>query len=661
MSSDFDSFDQSPLGAFIQSPLGARGLQSESIQTGTVFVGSTASRSTSIPFNGLRFTVGGSSPNYTIDPIDQAFPDDTPVRLTIDGVGVLPAPLAESTTYYVVNSDDTSLDLSATEGGSAIELTSTGTAPMIIGSDFAIASNLSVLTNDSAKYDPVTGAWSAADGGGNFNATISQLIAIGGIVYAREGGNVRYYDRWSNDWILMSPGFTVRDIIDYNGTLLAVGVSVGVGKIKTFNATTNTWSAFVSVPPISPDTDNYDFYDAAYDSVNDVLWICGERPPTTAVIFKYKSGNWSRTTYGASIDRFTKIGFLGSTAYVIHRRESASRRWLRKWDGIDASGALPVMTDDAANPGGLVLNNQFAFDIFNLNNRLFVCGSFDEWRVRESGVTTDHVVGNIVEITGDLTFNGINGGLANSVTTMSESNGKLILLSSQTMKAAGGTKPGASGLAQLNGSALGLFQSSCGADRVTAFVDSGLTETTSLNSSIAITVPADGSAHHDDDTITFTGTATDDLDGDISASIAWSSDIDGSISTGASVSTSALSVNDHTITASITNSRTLTSTDTIDISVEVLTITSVSPTSGSESGGTSITITGKQFTASTTITFDGNSATSVVFVNSTTITCVTPAGTGTVDIVVTDGAESDTLTNGFTYSSDEPPPPPPPI
>lgn len=80
------------------------------------------------------------------------------------------------------------------------------------------------------------------------------------------------------------------------------------------------------------------------------------------------------------------------------------------------------------------------------------------------------------------------------------------------------------------------------------------------------------------------------------------------------------------------------------------TITDVTPNTGELAGGTAITITGTNFdTASVTV--GGVAATSVVTVNATTITAVTPAGSaGAADVVVTNSdLETDTLVGGFTY------------
>jgi formylglycine-generating enzyme required for sulfatase activity len=82
----------------------------------------------------------------------------------------------------------------------------------------------------------------------------------------------------------------------------------------------------------------------------------------------------------------------------------------------------------------------------------------------------------------------------------------------------------------------------------------------------------------------------------------------------------------------------------------VPTITSVSPTSGTTAGGTTITITGTNLTGASSVTVGGNPATSVTVVNSTTVTAVTPAGAaGARDVAVTTPGGTATLPNAFTY------------
>jgi large repetitive protein len=87
-------------------------------------------------------------------------------------------------------------------------------------------------------------------------------------------------------------------------------------------------------------------------------------------------------------------------------------------------------------------------------------------------------------------------------------------------------------------------------------------------------------------------------------------------------------------------------------------VTAISPQFGSPAGGTLVTITGSGFeqTAPTSVFFGLTAATDVTVVSPTTITAVSPAGTGSVDVTVyTYGGGS--LANAgdvFTYTVDGP-------
>jgi len=81
------------------------------------------------------------------------------------------------------------------------------------------------------------------------------------------------------------------------------------------------------------------------------------------------------------------------------------------------------------------------------------------------------------------------------------------------------------------------------------------------------------------------------------------------------------------------------------------TIASVLPAGGPLGGGTTITVSGTNFIASSTITVDGN-ACPTTFVNTSTLTCVTPASApATVNVVVTNVSQTVTAINAFTYQS----------
>ena len=78
----------------------------------------------------------------------------------------------------------------------------------------------------------------------------------------------------------------------------------------------------------------------------------------------------------------------------------------------------------------------------------------------------------------------------------------------------------------------------------------------------------------------------------------------------------------------------------------------VSPNNGSTAGGTSVTLTGTNFTGATAVSFGGTAATGFIVNNATTITATTPAhAAGLVNVAVITPGGSATLTNGYTYSS----------
>ena len=87
-----------------------------------------------------------------------------------------------------------------------------------------------------------------------------------------------------------------------------------------------------------------------------------------------------------------------------------------------------------------------------------------------------------------------------------------------------------------------------------------------------------------------------------------------------------------------------------------MTVTAISPNSGTTAGGTPVTITGSSFTAPATVTLGGTAATAVNVANATTITATTPAhAAGIVNVVVQSSAQSATLANGYFYFTPAPP------
>ena len=83
------------------------------------------------------------------------------------------------------------------------------------------------------------------------------------------------------------------------------------------------------------------------------------------------------------------------------------------------------------------------------------------------------------------------------------------------------------------------------------------------------------------------------------------------------------------------------------------TVTGISPNTGPPSGGTSVTITGTNFSGATAVRFGNTAAASFTVNSATQITATSPAGIGTVDVTVTTpgGTSATNSADQFTYTS----------
>jgi hypothetical protein len=87
---------------------------------------------------------------------------------------------------------------------------------------------------------------------------------------------------------------------------------------------------------------------------------------------------------------------------------------------------------------------------------------------------------------------------------------------------------------------------------------------------------------------------------------------------------------------------------------EAPTLSGVNPNSGTTSGGESVTITGSNFTSTPQVKFDGFDCSNVSFIDSTSLTCDTPAhpaGFISVEVINPD-SQSDTLAVAYNYLED---------
>jgi hypothetical protein len=139
--------------------------------------------------------------------------------------------------------------------------------------------------------------------------------------------------------------------------------------------------------------------------------------------------------------------------------------------------------------------------------------------------------------------------------------------------------------------------------------------TTNTIPTVSISSPTNGTQFTTTDSISFTGTASDTEDGTISSSITWSSSLDGSIGTGANVSTS-LSVGSHQVTASVIDSGGLSDSQVVNITVveanTAPTVSISSPTEGASfTFGENVTLSG-----SATDTEDGDISVNIAWSSS---------------------------------------------
>jgi len=82
-------------------------------------------------------------------------------------------------------------------------------------------------------------------------------------------------------------------------------------------------------------------------------------------------------------------------------------------------------------------------------------------------------------------------------------------------------------------------------------------------------------------------------------------------------------------------------------------VTEVAPNTGPTGGGTAVTITGAGFAPGAQVLFAGTAATSVTYVSASRLDAVSPAGTGTVNVVVAESAGTSPAVSSdlFTYTT----------
>lgn len=104
------------------------------------------------------------------------------------------------------------------------------------------------------------------------------------------------------------------------------------------------------------------------------------------------------------------------------------------------------------------------------------------------------------------------------------------------------------------------------------------------------------------------------------------------------------------VVVTTTDGQTTTVTQGFTFSYPAPLLVSVTPGSGYEVGGTSITLRGSNFRTAPTVSVGGVAATGVTFTSATEVSATTPAGTGVVDVTLTNAdGQTTTLAQSFRY------------
>lgn len=80
------------------------------------------------------------------------------------------------------------------------------------------------------------------------------------------------------------------------------------------------------------------------------------------------------------------------------------------------------------------------------------------------------------------------------------------------------------------------------------------------------------------------------------------------------------------------------------------TVTSLTPATGAEAGGTAVALVGTGLSGCTAVLFAGVPGTALNVTSDTALSVTTPAGTGEIDVVVVTPGGAVTEADGFTYA-----------
>jgi hypothetical protein len=561
-----DAFIRSEKGAFVRSPKFARLRKIDTRDIpGDVFVSGNFT-----VFNGFIFSVNTSTNVLTLTQVTaseaaRVWDNGTPVRAISFG-GTLPSPIVEGDTYYIISVSDNTFKLSETVGGSEVDITTSGSGTLAIGSD---VNNMPILSNGGmVRYKKDDNEWADVSSGINVNSRHLVLMDAAfpgyGVLFCWDltANRGKKFTPSSTSWVNFTDTYpdsisSVSAFIEHEGEL-AVFSSAGGSTV-----TAALWDG-AAWDDISP---SFSVRDAI--SAGGILFACGPGGTSGDGIVGAYTTSWTEETSG-KFPRFNSLDYhqgelyLGQIAGTFSPDLPTSNPC--KWSpdsGFALLGNPQNNADGNTDRMGL-MNNASQYVTVNIFSHLslYMQGG-TRWKYYDGSPQFS----NLSTASAVFKYNGSDTGVGEDLEALAlwrfnrpAKYGSGFLAANPVF--ADGSKIG-SYLLHYQNPGFSAFAGCCGAVNINSIQNIGRLE------------------------------LVDDLN--------------------------------------------------------IISILSISPTTGDEAGGEEVVITGTGFNAGTTVEIGGNPATSISIDSSTQITCDTPAGTGIVDVVVENEFGIATLTNGFEY------------
>ena len=261
-------------------------------------------------FNG--FTCTASTTFNRIENIN-SHPFEVGDKVRFRSTGKLPAPLSSNTDYYVVSSSLNNFEISGSQGGSALTLTSTGTGQLYCGYDVTEPANIGVSDARGVyTYNITTKNWLSASTGLTFDP--DYLAKVGSDIYcADQSGRLAKWSSSTNTWsyIGQATGITINGFFDYDGNPAFFGYVSASGGFKYWNG--STWTA----EETNDDGISSESFGCVYDG--GTYYFGASSGGITNYISVYKfNGTWTRNdlTKSSSITSVDVITQYNGLIYV---------------------------------------------------------------------------------------------------------------------------------------------------------------------------------------------------------------------------------------------------------------------------------------------------------------------------------------------------------